>query len=197
MENQDRIIAESFTVPHTRKVVSFLIRKPLFAFHERDDLQQELLMYVWRKQDLFNKERGNAEAFVTMLVTSCVRMMIRARRRAKRNERIVQSIDELAGAFQNGNARSNGLGGNVSLEDGARRCGNGHADVPAIAHRIVQDRATRSLVPSEHHQFLVHVSVHGVAGAARLHGLSRRQAQNVVRRIGDSMVSRAAASAAA
>jgi len=60
-----------------------LIRKPGFSRSEREDLEHDLSLHLWKKAHLFDPRRASIETFADRVIKSAVRMILRDRRRRR------------------------------------------------------------------------------------------------------------------
>eukprot|EP00392_Amoebophrya_sp_AT5.2_P018997 g19681.t1 len=84
MGNPNQIVSDPFTATLIRIKAAQLCRRTDFSWSDRDDLTQQMLLYLLEKAHLFDPARGNIEAFVTNAIDSWVAMELRFRGRHKR-----------------------------------------------------------------------------------------------------------------
>jgi hypothetical protein len=150
-----------------------LSRQSGFSRSEEDDIRQGMTIYIWEKSHLFNPSRGSVEAFAITALKSWIGMERRRRRRDKR------CIDFRAVSLDSTmiecDGESNPLSSVIGEQDGERRRGG---EVPDIADRVALlelFHKVQAALTSAERTLLRDVIEHGVAGAARIRKVSRRQ----------------------
>jgi len=84
MADRHDVVSDPFTATLIRIKAAQLSRRSDFSGSDRDDLSQQMLLYMLEKAHLFDPARGNIEAFVTNAINSWVAMELRFRGRHKR-----------------------------------------------------------------------------------------------------------------
>ncbi len=84
MADRHNVVSDPFTASLIRIKAAQLCRRTDFSWSDRDDLTQQMLLYLLEKAHLFDPARGNIEAFVTNAIDSWVAMELRFRGRHKR-----------------------------------------------------------------------------------------------------------------
>lgn len=70
-----------------------LIRKPGFSRSDREDLEHDLSLHLWKKAHQFDPRRASIETFADRVIKSAVRMILRDRRRRRLALGKVESIE--------------------------------------------------------------------------------------------------------
>ena len=172
------VVSHPFTVQLIKIKAAQLCRRTDIARSDGEDMQQEMLLYLWKKACLYDAARGNIEAFVTTAINSWVGMELRRRDRQKRRDGFRALSLERTMIERGGDTTS--LGGVLSDADHRRRSGVDPRD--ALEEIDLQDAIAHTLgqfTPSER-AVLASVADHGVAAAARKHNVSRRQINNAL-----------------
>lgn len=99
-----------------------LVSRPEFADCDTEDIEQELLMYLIQKADSYDPSRSKLNTFISRVLTSGVRELIRSKKRHKRHpldegtqvQSFEQTVDTVDETFAN-------LGDEISIEDLTRR----------------------------------------------------------------------------
>lgn len=181
MANSHEIVTHPFTITLIRIKAAQLCRRSDFSRSDRDDLQQEMELYLLRKAHLFDSERGNIEAFVTTSINSWVGMTLRFRARDKRRPGL--HAFSLEGTEIDNDGEADTLAAVLSAADLARRTQHDRLtpseliDLRDCLHSVLA-----ALSPSER-ALVALVADRGVAGAARARKVSRRQIENAMARI--------------
>lgn len=181
MANSHDIVTHPFTVTLIRIKAAQLCRRSDFSRTDRDDLQQEMELYLLRKAHLFDSKRGNIEAFVTTSINSWIGMTLRFRARDKRRPGLhAVSLEETE--IEN-DEEADTLASVLDEADLHRRkqC---HSISPSelLELRDCLNAVLAALSPSER-ALVTLVADRGVAGAARARNVSRRQIKNAMDRI--------------
>jgi len=181
MANRRDIINHPFTAALIKIKAAQLCRRSDFSQSDRDDLQQEMALYLLRKAHLFDSERGNIEAFLTTALNSWVAMHLRHRAREKRRDGFRAVSLERTTIECDGDAET--LGNVIGEADLRRRThGSGVSPSELIDLRDELHVVLAALTPDER-LLVVLVAEHGVAGAARRRNVSRRQIDNAMARM--------------
>ena len=175
------VVTHPFTINFIQIKAAQLCRRTDVSRSDRDDMQQDMLLYLWKKAHLFDPARGTIEAFVTTAVNSWVGMELRRRDRQKRREDY-RAIS-LEGTTIECEGDTETLDALLSDADLHRRTQqSGHSPIELIDLRDAL-RCALSKLSKREHSLLVHVAEHGVASAARKHHVSRRQIENALARM--------------
>ncbi|GJQ30462.1 MAG: hypothetical protein HBSAPP03_23460 [Phycisphaerae bacterium] len=173
MSIRSTVVSHPFTSELIRRKAAHLCRRPGFSRTDEEDLRQEMSLYLWTKARLFDAQRGNIEAFVNTALTSWVAMELRRRRRIKRRDGF-RAIS-LEGTFVECDGQLDSLASVTGEADHLRR--TGRDTVNFIEHIEVLEayRAIDAALTRRERALLRDVIDHGVAGAARIRRVSRRQ----------------------
>jgi len=181
MANSHKIVTHPFTITLIRIKAAQLCRRSDFSRSDRDDLQQEMELYLLRKAHLFDSERGNIEAFVTTSINSWVGMTLRFRARNKRRPGL--HAVSLEGTEIDNDGEADTLAAILSAADLARRTQHHSLKASELVDlRDCLQSVLAALSPSER-ALVALVADRGVAGAARARKVSRRQIENAMARI--------------
>jgi DNA-directed RNA polymerase specialized sigma24 family protein len=173
MSIRSDVVSHPFTSELIRRKASQLCRRSDFSRSDEEDLRQDMLTYLWTKARLFDAARGNIEAFVTTAIGSWVGMELRRRRAGKRRDGY-RAIS-LEGTLVECDGELDSLADMVGDEDGRRRSG---LEVKTLLDEIdIREafNAVSAALSARERSLLRDVIDHGVAGAARLRRVSRRQ----------------------
>lgn len=181
MANSHDIVTHPFTLTLIRIKAAQLCRRSDFSRSDREDLQQEMELYLLRKAHLFDSERGNIEAFVTTSINSWVGMTLRFRARDKRRPGL--HAVSLEGTEIESDGEADTLASVLEEADLARRLQH-HGLTPSELFdlRDYLHFVLAALSPSER-ALVALVADRGVASAARTRKVSRRQIENAMARI--------------
>ncbi len=175
------VVSHPFTIDFIRIKACQLCRRTDIPCSDRDDIQQEMKLYLWKKAHLFDPDRGNIEAFVTVAVRSWIGMELRRRARLKRHPESHAMPSERTPIENDGDMTT--LAAVLRETDLHRRLGISPIDdIAAFELHEAIVHALRQLTDDER-ALLDHVVEHGVAGTARKHDVSRRQVTNALRRM--------------
>jgi len=173
MSIRSTIVSHPFTSDLVRRKAAQLCRRSDFSRSDEEDLRQDMALYLWAKARLFDPTRGNVEAFVTTAIGSWVGMELRRRRAGKRCNGY--KTISLEGTLVACDGELDSLADMIGDADGQRRNGIEAKDlIDEIEIREAFRRVSASLSARER-ALLRDVIDHGVAGAARLRRVSRRQ----------------------
>lgn len=167
---------------YTQKLIRIkarqLIRTPWFERYEREDLQQELLLYVLKHIGKFNPDKAKLTTFISRIVDSHAAMLVRDRRRAKRAPGFfARSIETLQ---ENVTEEPVSGAGVLADDDALRRLGLAAGDPQATRElRAAIARVIASL-PSPLAEVCAGLVDGNVASVARELGISRRQVGNAI-----------------
>ena len=171
--NAESIVSNPFTVNFIRSKAAQLCRRPEFSSSDREDLQQDMRLYLLEKADQFDSNKGNLESFVTGTLRTWVAMKLRHDQRQKR--RCPHESISLESTMIESDEADVCLAATLTEEDGRRRTGAYPiSDIEQFELRETIDQAMDSLEPSER-QVWLDVAEHGLAATARSRGMSRRQ----------------------
>lgn len=153
-----------------------LAPRPEFADCDPEDIEQELLMYLIQKADQFDPSRSKLNTFITRVLDSGVRELLRAKKRQKRHpiqddiqlQSFEQPIDTVDETYAD-------LGGEISDSDLCRRT----MGIPMDSIEQVDERDAvefaMSKLTQEQRDFIVFLSNHSCSETMRQFGLSRRK----------------------
>ncbi len=175
------VVSNPFTITLIRIKAAQLCRRSDFSRSDRDDLQQEMELYLLRKAHLFDSERGNIEAFVITSINSWVGMTLRFRARDKRRPGLYAVSLEGTEIENDGDTVS--LAGILSQADHERRSQRSGLSPSELLDLQDAIQCAFSALSLDEQQLLTHVSEHGVASAARKRHVSRRQIDNAIARM--------------
>jgi len=183
MGNPNQIVSDPFTATLIRIKAAQLCRRTDFSWSDRDDLTQQMLLYLLEKAHLFDPARGNIEAFVTNAIDSWVAMELRFRGRHKR--RGDYEAISLEGTLVECDGDSVPLRSVLGKADQQRR----NQAAPACQFEAAEAvAAVMGTLAPEDRDLLRLVAEHGKAAAAREWSrrsgapVSRRQIQNALER---------------
>jgi DNA-directed RNA polymerase specialized sigma24 family protein len=173
MSIRSDVVFHPFTSDLIRRKATQLCRRSDFSRSDEEDLRQDMVMYLWTKARLFDAARGNIEAFVTTAIGSWVGMELRRRRAGKRSGGF--KALSLEGTLVECDGELDSLADMIGDADGQRRNGIEAKNLlDEIEIREAFREANDSLTTRER-ALLREIIDHGVAGAARLRRVSRRQ----------------------
>jgi len=173
MSIRSTIVSHPFTSELIRRKAQQLCRRSDFSRSDEDDLRQDMITYLWTKARLYDTARGSIEAFVTTAVGSWVGMELRRRRAGKRCNGY--KTISLEGTLVECDGELDSLADMLGDADGQRRNEIEAKDlIDEIEIREAFRRVSASLSARER-ALLRDVIDHGVACAARLRRVSRRQ----------------------
>ena len=180
-ERADDIVSHAFAVKLIGIRARQLCRRRDFSKSDYDDLCQEMRAYLVEKAALFDPGRGNIEAFVTNALNTWVAMQLRHRdRRRRRKSYETVSLDGTPIECE-GDVVS--LGSVLLPEDGRRMTQTDPiSPTERLELRDALAHVMRRLDPKDR-RLLAEVAEHGVAGASRNLGVSRRQIYNALARL--------------
>ncbi len=184
MGSQTNIVTHPYAATLIRIKAKQLCRRTDFTRCEVEDLQQSMWAYLVEKAPLYNPNRRNIEAFITMLVNTWVAMELRHRGREKRQPARRNASMERTMVLHEGDALP--LGKTLSESDRLRRLGlelgsdsEDFEKREAIAHAVSQ-------LTFEQQKLLADVAETNVVAAADKHGVSPstvRRRLNAMRKI--------------
>lgn len=131
-----------------------VLGKAGFTRDDLDAIRQDLRMTVWQKLHLFDQSRGTLEAFVTTVIESAVKQMLRDRRRLKRG----------------GGRRPVSLDGVPDIADKARLITGGRER----RARIETVRRALAELPPDLHEAMLKLTEHSLAKASRSTNRTKR-----------------------
>ncbi len=175
------VVTHAFTIDFIRIKARQLCRRSDVSRSDHDEMQQEMLLYLWKKAHLFDPSRGNIEAFVTTAINSWVGMQLRRMERLKRRGEAAALSLERTSIENEGDVTS--LGSVLTGADRDRRTGATSPD-PVESHDL-QDALDHALghLTTRERALLAYVADHGVSAAARKQSVSRRQIYNALTRM--------------
>lgn len=186
MAERHDVVSDPFTATLIRIKAAQLCRRTDFSRSDRDDLTQQMLVYLLEKAHLYDPARGNVEAFVTNAIDSWVAMELRFRGRHKR--RGDYEAISLEGTLVECDGDSVPLRSVLGQADQHRR----NQAVPACQFEAAEITeavaAVMATLAPEDRDLLRLVAEHGKAAAAREWSrrsgaaVSRRQIQNALER---------------
>lgn len=155
-----------------------------FADCDPEDIEQELLMYLIQKADKFDPLRSQLNTFISRVLESAVRELLRAKKRQKRHpiegdvqlQSFEMPIDTVDGTFAN-------LAAEISDKELCRRTSSVAMD--AIEQVDERDAVEVSLsqLSSEHREFILFLADNTAAETLRRFDMSRRQMTKVLSEI--------------
>lgn len=153
-----------------------LVDRPELGDCDVEDIEQELLMYLIQKADLYDPARAKVNTFIDRVLTSGVRELLRSKKRQKRHpiekdvqiQSFEQTVDTVDATFAN-------LGDEISTKELGRRTLGCYLDqFEEIDERDAIEVAISHLSPEL--QDIVHVLAdQSFNETMRQFGLSRRQ----------------------
>ena len=102
-----------------RNKIDRLVRRGRFDAHEGDEVEQELLLHLWKQLPQCSLARGNRRAFVVTLIDNALANYLRGRNAAKRHPGSLRSLDQPV----RHDAERLPLGESLSRQDLDARCG--------------------------------------------------------------------------
>jgi hypothetical protein len=175
------VVTHPFTINFVQIKAGQLCRRSDFSRSDSEELQQGMVLYLWKKAHLFDPARGNIEAFVTNALTSWVGMELRRRSRLKR--RCDYQAISLERTTIECDGDTDSLDSVISESDQERRTQrSGLSPIEMIALREALTHGMGRLSARDR-ELLLHVAEHGVASAARKSRVSRRQIENAIARM--------------
>jgi len=175
------IVTHPFTDAYTKIKADQLCRRCDFSRSDFEDLCQDMRVYLLQKAHLYDPARGRVEAFIANALNTWVAMHLRYRNRECRHQGYKAASLERTPVECDGDITT--LGAVLLEEDAARK--NQIDPMASIEHFEVREAieyVMQDLEP-EDRELLAHVAEHGVASAARLRGVSRRQINNTMARL--------------
>ena len=154
-----------------------LAPRPEFADCDPEDIEQELLMYLIQKADQFDPSRAKLNTFISRVLDSGVRELLRAKKRQKRHplqddirfQSFGQPVDTVDGSYAD-------LGGEISHLDQCRRT----MGIPMDSGEHFDERdavaVALSTLPREKRDFILFLADHTQAETQRHCRISRRKA---------------------
>ena len=172
------VVTHPFTINFVQIKARQLCRRSDFSRSDDAELQQGMLLYLWKKAHLFDPARGNIEAFVTTALKSWVGMELRRRARLKRR------CDYQAVSLERTTIECGGdmdtLQSVISQADLQRRTqqsGRSAIDMIDLREAIIHGMSRLS---ARERALLLHVAEHGVASAARKRRVQRRKIDEAI-----------------
>lgn len=172
------VVTHPFTINFIQIKAGQLCRRSDFSRSDSEELQQGMLLYLWKKAHLFDPARGNIEAFVTNALTSWVGMELRRRARFKRRcdyqavsvERTTIECDGDMDTLQS-------VIREADLQRRTQQSGLSSIDMIDLREAIAQGMSRLS---ARERALLLHVAEHGVASAARKGRVQRRKIDEAI-----------------
>jgi len=179
--SKDRIVSSAYAQSLIRIKARQLCRRADFSISDMEDLHQEMRRYLLKVADRFNPDRASLETFIACAIESCVAMILRNRRRKKRQ--IDLECISLESTEFTTDTGPTCLWSILSAHDQSRRTGNLPDD--PIETLDLRDAVTHVLdqLTDDDRTIAWSVIKHGKAGAARRHGVSRYQINQALRRM--------------
>jgi len=167
---------------YTQKLIRIkarqLIRTPWFERYEREDLQQELLLYVLKHIGKFDPDKAKLTTFINRIVDSHAAMLVRDRRRAKRAPGFfARSIETLR---ENVTEEPVSGAGALAEDDALRRFGLAAGDPQATRDMRAAVARVVAGLPSPLAEVCARLVDGNAASVARELGISRRQVGHAI-----------------
>lgn len=167
---------------YTQKLIRIkarqLIRTPWFDQFEREDVQQELQLYVLKHIDKFDPSKAKLSTFIRRIVDSHAAMLVRDRRRAKRAPgffaRSIERLQDHVTDEPRDGAET------VAEADALRRLGLPAADLLATHEMLAAVTRVVADLPAPLAEVCARLADGSVASVARELGVSRRQVRNAL-----------------
>jgi len=171
--SQDGLVSSAYARSLIRIKTRQLCRRTDFSISDMEDLHQEMRQYLLKVAHRFNPDRASLETFIARALDSCVAMILRHRRRKKRQIDLeCISLERTEFPTETGPAC---LWSILAPDDQSRRSGNMPEDPIETFDRREAVAHVLSQLTDEDRTIALLVIEHGKAGAARRHGVSRYQ----------------------
>lgn len=148
-----------------------LVGKYGFTRTDREDLEQEMMLYLLVKAPSFDDQRSSWPAFVTLVINNAIADIAAKRKAAKRDYRLCTSSlnDQLSD--DEGNAVERSV--TISQDDYFLRTSGSSMSVPEL-HDLQQDLAkVVALLPPDSQELCGILKYHSIAQISRATGISR------------------------
>jgi DNA-directed RNA polymerase specialized sigma24 family protein len=167
---------------YARKLIRFkaqqLCRRADFSRSDREDIQQELTLYLFTRARSFDPGRASLNTFITCVINSGVRMLIRERSRLCRTADCdVQSLAEPA---ECDGRRQKPLAETVSPDDLGRRTGFVSEDPTVTAERTEAVRCVLKQLPRGVRDVCRALSYGSISSAVRDLNMPRKKIRKAI-----------------
>ena len=154
-----------------------LSRQASFSFHEREDLQQELWAALIAQSPKFDPKRAAASTFIKRVVRSRAAMLLRARRIEGRSAPVrVRDTSSAQPAITEFTDASDQRSSLTTFAESRRR-----SELHLAIHCAMEQ------MPPELRSICETLMEHPVSAVARKLGISRRQVQNAIETLRESL----------
>lgn len=119
---------ETFLNDYARTIIRVkakqLVRRPEFSKSDREDVEQELFLYLLARSSQFDSDRGSVNTFISRVVSTAVAMLVRERRRIKRNGGDGVEVESLEKMAEQSDGTVAPLWATLTRADACRRNGS-------------------------------------------------------------------------
>jgi RNA polymerase sigma factor (sigma-70 family) len=178
MTNEEYQALLQVVVPLIRRKARQLTRRGPLPLHDREDVEQELLVHCLRRLDAFDPAKASRERFATLLVRHAVADLLRHRRAGKRAG-AARSLDRRVRTEDGPCA----LAQLVTPADGQARRGTRPRDALDRAHLALDLAAVLSRLPDDLRALARRLAHQPPRAAARALGWSRGRLAAGLRRL--------------
>jgi RNA polymerase sigma-70 factor (ECF subfamily) len=167
---------------YARKFIRFkakqLSERSGFTQSDREDIEQDLALYLFTKARSFEPERASINTFISCVVNTGAAIIIRKRSRLCRNpDREVQSLAESADCD---GREQRSLSETIGPDDLSRRTGCWPEDPHVAIQRRESIQHALRLLPADVREICIRLMDGNVLSVARDLGISRRRVRQAI-----------------
>lgn len=118
-DDRERIVA--FASQLARRIVFRVKHRASLRNLEPEDIEQELLTYVWEHADKYSPSKGNIEAFATKLTQTAIAKLLRNANRVRSNPPKGTALESLSKSVEGPHRKSEELTKGLASKDRDRR----------------------------------------------------------------------------
>ncbi|WP_205855127.1 sigma-70 family RNA polymerase sigma factor [Pirellula sp. SH-Sr6A] len=119
LDDRERIVA--FATKLAGRIVFHVKHRSALRHLDPEDIQQELLAYVWEHAGKYSPSKGSIEAFATNLTQTATAKLLRNANRVRSNPTMGSTLESLSKAVTGPHRKSEELSKGLSTKDRDRR----------------------------------------------------------------------------